>query len=98
MAKSIQDARELSLQILRQNGVSDWPANDRKVIRPRTRRLRTVELAMEALKFTSNPISDAVAVSNPPRGFFFECLPVLVASVAVPEFRCVHNPGETMVS
>src|SRR5207245_1444169 len=96
VSQLIEDARELSLQVLREDGVRDRPADNGEMLRPRTRWDCTTEVPLELAITISNPVT--IPVLRPSRCLLLEGLPVLVTRVPVAEFRRVDDPRQCVVS
>lgn len=94
--KFVEDARELLLQVAREDRVRDGPRNDRELLRPRARRLGARELPLEGDKGVANPV--APTVQRPARRLILEGLPVLAPRIAVADLRRINDPNELVVA
>src|SRR5580700_11992602 len=97
VAQIVESPGELTLKILRQDGMGDGPGDDRKMLGPLARWLDAVVGCLKSGK----PCSQLVAArrSNrlpPARRTLFKRWPELAAVVVIAHFGCIDDPEEPM--
>jgi hypothetical protein len=84
------------LQIVREDSVSDWPADVLKPLCPRAGRFRAVKLVPKFQKALPDPTSISTAKTGPPSSARFEDRPVFLTVVAVSDLRGIDDPWKPM--